>query len=114
MHIYYHQIRERGFPAQNFRVRARVAQATVYAHMHTEPSPKANYGSGSVPTCIGSVAGAEARGRLRTCLARLLLRGSSGGAGAVLEEPQLCFLLKNGSFKKTFGRAPLEEPEPQP
>jgi len=61
---------------------------------------------------------------LRTCLARLLLRGSSGGAGAVLEEPQivappkrlrlLCFLLKNGSFKKTFGRAPLEEPEPKP
>jgi len=57
-------------------------------------------------------------------LARLLPRGSSGGAGAVLEEPQivappkrlrlLCFLLKNGSSKKTFGRAPLEEPEPEP
>jgi len=41
-----------------------------------------------------------------------------------LEEPQivappkrlrlLCFLLKNGSSKKTFGRAPLEEPEPEP
>ena len=26
----------------------------------------------------------------------------------------LCFLLKNGSSKKTFGRAPLEEPEPEP
>jgi hypothetical protein len=41
-----------------------------------------------------------------------------------LEEPQfvaspkwlqlLCFLLKNGSFRKTFGRAPLEESEPEP
>ena len=42
--------------------------------------------------------------------------GSSGGARAVLEEPLrlLCFLLKNGSFKKTFGRASLEEPEPEP
>jgi len=71
--------------------------------MHTEPSPKANYGSGSVPTCIGSVAGAEARGRLRTCLARLLLRGSSGGARAVLEEPH-----QNGSGSS--GGAPQEEP----
>ena len=26
----------------------------------------------------------------------------------------LCFLLKNGSSRKTFGRAPLEEPEPEP
>ena len=26
----------------------------------------------------------------------------------------LCFLLKNGFSKKTFGRAPLEEPEPEP
>jgi len=61
--------------------------------------------------------------KLRACLARLLPRGSSGGAGAILEEPQivappkrlrlLCFLLKNGSSKKTFGRAPLEEPEPE-
>jgi len=38
----------------------------------------------------------------RACLARLLPRGSS------------VFLLKNGSSKKTFGRAPLEEPEPEP
>jgi hypothetical protein len=26
----------------------------------------------------------------------------------------LCFLLKNDSSKKTFGRAPLEEPELEP
>ena len=26
----------------------------------------------------------------------------------------LYFLLKNGSSRKTFGRAPLEEPEPEP
>ena len=61
---------------------------------------------------------------IRACLARLLPRGSSGGAGVVFEEPQivappkrlqlLCFLLKNGFSKKTFGRAPLEEPKPEP
>jgi hypothetical protein len=55
-------------------------------------------------------------------LAWLLLRGSSGGARAVLEEPQLqngsgssaFFLLKNDFSRKTFGRAPLEEPELEP
>jgi len=26
----------------------------------------------------------------------------------------LCFLLKSGSFRKTFGRAPLKEPELEP
>jgi len=57
-------------------------------------------------------------------LARLLLRRSSGGARAVLEVPQfmappkwlrlLCFLPKKDSFMKTFGRAPLKEPEQEP
>jgi len=65
---------------------------------------------------------------LRGYLARLLLRGFSKGARAVLQELQfvapskrlrlLCFLLKNDSskktFGKTFGRAPLEEPERSP
>jgi len=50
----------------------------------------------------------------RWCLAGLLLRGSSGGAGVVLEEFQLwllCFSLKNGSSYKTFGMALFEEPK---
>ena len=34
--------------------------------------------------------------------------------GTAPPEGLLCFLLKNGSSKKTFGRAPLEEPEPEP
>jgi hypothetical protein len=59
--------------------------------------------------------------QVRACLAGLLTRGSSG---AVLVKPQivaspkrlwlLCFLLKSGFSRKTFGRVPLEEPEPKP
>jgi hypothetical protein len=26
----------------------------------------------------------------------------------------LCFLLENGLYRKTFGRAPLEKPRPEP
>jgi hypothetical protein len=40
--------------------------------------------------------------------------GSKGMFGTTLYEGLLCFLLKNGFFEKTFGRAPLEELEPEP
>jgi len=60
---------------------------------------------------------------LRACLAGLVTRGSFRKAGAVLAKPIYGFakttltpllFTQNGFSRKTFGRAPLERPEPEP
>jgi len=42
------------------------------------------------------------------------VEGVKGVFGTAPHERLLCFLLKNSFSRKIFGRAPLEEPEPEP